>query len=130
MPESPPSRCPHCGQLYKGRCVCTTSSGGAKTRSWSGTSGTKAHNPRWQAIRSLRLKRDPYCVGLDDDLGCGQKATEVDHLDGVDYDDDSGLGRSWLNIANTRSLCTSCHRTRTGRQGAAAKRPVPYGADS
>jgi hypothetical protein len=43
-------------------------------------------------------------MGLDDDLGCGQKATEVDHLYGVDYDDDSGLGRSWLNIANTRSL--------------------------
>jgi hypothetical protein len=124
VPSSPPSRCAHCGQLFKGRCSCTTWSGGAATRSWS---GGKTHSARWQAIRALRLARDPYCVGLDDDLGCGQKAVEVDHLDGVDYDDNTGQGRSWLNVQMTRSLCTSCHRTRTGRQGAAAKQSRDYG---
>jgi hypothetical protein len=123
MPESPPSRCSRCGQLYKGRCDCTTWSGGATTRSWS---REKAHNPRWQAIRRLRLNLTPFCEGIDDDLGCGQVATEVDHLDGTDYDDDTGTGRSWLSISMTRSLCTACHRSRTGRQGAAAKQGEPW----
>jgi hypothetical protein len=44
------------------------------------------------------LHLDPFCCE------CGLIATEVDHLDGTDYPDHSGEGKSWLNIHMARSI--------------------------
>lgn len=116
MPESPPSRCAHCGSLYTGRrCECQTWTGGKRTRSWS--NGTRTNDRRWLWIRALRLVMDPMCCEIE----CNEPATEVDHIDGTDYGDHSGVGASWLAISMTRSMCSPHHRSRTGRQGAAAR---------
>lgn len=80
-----------------------------------------SNDPRWRKVRADRLSIEPEC------RNCGQPAEVADHLDGTDYTDDSGTGPSWLNINMTRSLCASCHTSRTDQQGAAARRAMPYG---
>jgi hypothetical protein len=112
MPHSPPSRCSGCGALLaRGeRCQACNWVG-----SRYGRGGPSTSDPRWRRLRSQRLHLDPFCVE------CGQIADQVDHVDGTDYDNDSGTGLSWLSIEMTRSLCTPCHRSRTGKQGAAAR---------
>lgn len=70
----------------------------------------------WNRVRELILGGSPYCAM------CGLLATEVDHLDGADYRDDSAVGVSWLNPDMCRSLCRQCHRARTSRQGNLASR--------
>ena len=115
MPMFPPRRCGRCGQLCKGKCPrCDSWSGRDQTKNWSRTK-TKANDVRWRRVRSQRLAEDPWC-----EL-CSAIADTVDHLDGADYEDDSGLGASWLNIDMTRSLCTPCHRKRTAEQGRRAQ---------
>jgi hypothetical protein len=46
-------------------------------------------------VRAGRLRIDAHCYV------CGESANQVDHLDGTDYEDDSGRGNSWLNIYMT-----------------------------
>jgi hypothetical protein len=121
MPTSPPTRCTSCKGLIPrgGRCEnpdCAWRYSAYK-RNMISTS-----DPRWQAVRHLRLNISPYCEGLDPELGCGQVATDVDHVDGTDYSDHSGTGRSWLSIHMTRSLCSEHHRTRTAQQSATSRR--------
>jgi hypothetical protein len=118
MPESPPTRCTSCGKfLYHGeKCSDCNWTGSRYNRG-----PAKINDPRWRALRKQRLALNPFCCE------CGLIATEVDHLDGTDYQDDSGVGRSWLSITMTRSMCTDCHHSRTGRQGAAAKQSRDYG---
>lgn len=115
MPMFPPRRCARCGQLCKGKCPrCDTWSGRGSSKSYS-RSRARSSDKRWRSVRAQRLAEDPYCAM------CGALADTVDHLDGTDYEDDSYLGSSWLNIDMTRSLCTPCHRKRTAAQGRRAQ---------
>src|SRR5512133_3542835 len=98
MPESPPRRCPLCARLVKGRCP-TCDGWARRTSSWP----TSANDPRWRKVRARRLRIEPNC------RTCGNPATQVDHLDGTDYQDDNPRHlASWLNLAMTRSLCGTC----------------------
>ena len=76
-------------------------------------------------MRRLVLDEMPLCVAVirDDRFTvCGAVATTVDHIDGTDYTDDSGEGRSWLNPAMCRPMCRDCHAKRTSKQGNEAKK--------
>jgi hypothetical protein len=110
MSESPPRRCTTCGRLVKGRCSVCDKAWARKPASWLGS----ANDRRWRKVRKLRLARNPSCCG------CGAPASQVDHLDDTGYKDNTSTGNSWLNVAMTRSLCTTCHARRSARQSAAA----------
>jgi|SRR5215203_2851467 hypothetical protein len=121
MPYSPPTRCPKCLETYKGkRCPhCNPYEGSTYKRD------RRDKDPRWQALRRERLRRDRYCTWpMSDGLICAEPATHVDHTDSSDRTDDSGIGNSWLNIDNTRSLCADHHNKRTAQQGRDAQRSV------
>jgi hypothetical protein len=84
----------------------------------------KTNDPRWLKIRAERLRIDPFCVATSSSDGemCAEFATEVDHLDGADKSDDSGIAPSWLALDMTRSLCSHHHRVRTAEQSAMSRR--------
>lgn len=75
---------------------------------WAGST-RRARLPRdWPAIRQRILKRDQRRCTWP---GCGQPATDVDHIvAGDDHTD-----------ANLTSLCDPHHRAKSGREGAAAR---------
>lgn len=57
---------------------------------------------RWVRVRNRKLRQQPACER------CGKPATDVHHIDG------QGLtGPDRYNIANTESLCHSCHAKET-----------------
>jgi 5-methylcytosine-specific restriction enzyme A len=66
----------------------------------------RGYGRRWRKIRAAKLARDPLCEDHEA-LGEVVEATEVDHVDG-----DVG------NVAycNLRSLCKSCHSSKTVRE--------------
>jgi 5-methylcytosine-specific restriction protein A len=112
MPTAAPHRCPRCKKLVRGKCPTCSPAWSRKPASWKRGGSTR----RWRGVRAERLRIEPLC------RFCGVAATIADHLDGTDYDDDSGHGRSWLNLDMTRSLCGRCHGTRTSEQGQQARR--------
>ena len=63
--------------------------------------------PNWQYLRKQTFIRDNYKCVL-----CGAPATDCDHIG----------NKHNHEITNLRSLCTQCHRKRTGKQGGSAKR--------
>ena len=112
MPQSAPRRCARCRQLCRGKCPrCDSWSGKGKTRSWSASGSARTSDARWLVLRGWQLREDPWCEI------CGAIASQVDHLDGTDYLDHSGHGRSWLSPDTVRSLCAPCHARRTAEQG-------------
>lgn len=127
MPYDPPTRCPRCGKQYKavrgrGRssrrgCPFCTGWGGrrqdeANRVGWGRIYSTPALKRAWKYLRLHILASQPICVMCQK-----AAATHVDHKDGTNYRDDSGQGYSWLNPQMCRSLCASCHRSRTSQQG-------------
>lgn len=114
MPTATPRLCNRCQQIVTGTCPHCTS--GWDTRpprdSWgAGPGRAKTGHRKWRALRTKLLDEDPYCAT------CGAPANQVDHLPGTDYEDSSGYGRSWLNPAMTRPMCTPCHRRKTSQDG-------------
>lgn len=81
---------------------------------WGPKSGRTSPLPKmWKAIRGNVLRRDGYqCTHLREDTGlrCGERATDVDHID--DPDDHSHK--------NLRSLCGWHHNQKTAAQGGTA----------
>ena len=114
MPSKPPTRCGRCRKLYTGS-KCPNHAWETPGPGWLGRS---TRDPRWLGVRALRLELNPMCQWP----GCRDLADEVDHVDGTNYEDDSGEGRSWLNLETTRSLCRDHHRKRTSAQGNEAQR--------
>lgn len=114
MPNKPPTRCGRCHKTYRGS-KCPHHAWENPGQGWRGRSTA---DPRWRGVRAWRLELNPLCQWP----GCSDLADEVDHLDGTDYDDDSGEGASWLNLDQTRSLCRGHHRERTSQQGNEAQR--------
>ncbi len=114
MPTMPPTRCPRCKQLFTGK-KCPNHNWERATTSWK---RANRHSPLWRGLRAWRLEQNPVCQWP----GCTDLASQVDHLDGTDYEDNSGEGASWLNPDMTRSLCQPHHAKRTSAQGNAAQR--------
>lgn len=100
MALSAPRRCRTCRQLVRGKCETCDAAWIRKPQSWSG-GGTR----RWRAVRAQRLAVEPLC------RFCGALADTVDHIDGTDYESQR------YDLDMTRSLCASCHATRTAAQG-------------
>jgi 5-methylcytosine-specific restriction enzyme A len=77
-----------------------------------GLRGQPGYGSAWRRVRATVLERDGYRCQV-----CGRPATDVDHIvrRRAGGTDDS---------ANLRSLCSSCHHTRTSSDGgqATAKR--------
>jgi 5-methylcytosine-specific restriction enzyme A len=75
---------------------------------WAGSTRRRRLPPGWARLRRRILHRDPTCTE------CGQRpSTEVDHLEAGDNHDPSNL----------RGICTPCHRTKSSREGHAARNP-------
>jgi 5-methylcytosine-specific restriction enzyme A len=86
--------------------------GHAEREPWSGTTRRASLPANWRTIRRQILDRDEWqCTDVTTGQRCTERATEVDHIG--DRDDHSP--------ANLRALCTPHHRSRSGRQGAAAR---------
>ncbi len=65
----------------------------------------RTNSKEWRAIREQQLRRQPLCEDCLDE-GRTEAADTVDHRD----------GNSWNNAtSNLRSLCRSCHSSKTAR---------------
>lgn len=111
MPRSPGSLCPHCGTVYKGRCP-KCSSGWANGRRGKAWAPGRGGDPQWDRVRRDQLDAHPVCQWPS---GCPELATQVDHVDGTDYETER------YDRTKLRSLCTDHHRLRTTMQGNAAQ---------
>lgn len=63
----------------------------------------KIYGPDWRKIRKAFLAANPMCV-----CGCGQRATQVDHI--VSVRERPDLRLVWSNL---RAMSASCHSRRT-----------------
>jgi 5-methylcytosine-specific restriction enzyme A len=67
----------------------------------------------WRKLRDAYIARHPWCEWP----GCGSASAEVDHIVQVKLDPTRRL-----DPTNLRALCLRHHRSRTGRDGARAKK--------
>lgn len=80
-----------------------------------GSAAERGYDKDWFRLRHHFLKANPVCC-----CGCGQPATEVDHIKSVHERPDLRL--VWSNL---RAMAKACHSQRTARdQGFARKRMV------
>lgn len=110
MPSLPsrPCRKAGCPALVKGGGYCPAHEHVERDRVWGegkGGDATPYQDARWRGLRAAFLKQHPSCAM------CGGKAVHVDHIVAVYLRPDLRL--EWANL---RSLCVSCHSTRTRRQ--------------
>jgi 5-methylcytosine-specific restriction enzyme A len=73
-----------------------------------------AYGAAWQRVRVQALERDGYVCQLRYP-NCLGRASQVDHI----VQPEAGGTNA---LTNLRAVCRKCHATRTGRQGAFAKR--------
>jgi 5-methylcytosine-specific restriction endonuclease McrA len=78
---------------------------------WNGSDRRSRLPADWPKIRTRILRRDMHrCTHITNGIRCNKPATEVDHIRrGDDHSE-----------RNLRSLCSECHATKSGREGAAA----------
>lgn len=69
------------------------------------TAAARGYDRKWQATRAAYLNTHPMCED-----GCGQPATDVDHIDGLGPN--GPHGHDWSNL---RALAHACHGRRTAR---------------
>lgn len=82
--------------------------GGHEPEPWAGSTRHATLPAGWSSrIVPRILRRDPICS-----ICHAAPSAEVDHIDDPDDHDD----------ANLQGLCTRCHREKTQRQAAAARR--------
>lgn len=67
----------------------------------------RGYDRRWERTRAAYLREHPIC---EDEAGCIEPATEVDHLD--DLGPLGPRGHDWDNL---RARCKPCHSRRTAR---------------
>lgn len=70
------------------------------------SSTKRGYDGVWAKLRALFLKLNPLCSAP----GCGEKATDVDHIEDVRSRPDLRL--VWSNL---RSFCHACHSRRTAK---------------
>ena len=110
MPRSTARQCPRCRKIIRGKCP-TCSIGWAEHSSDKWKDGTYS-KARWTKTRRAYLAANPTCSWPD----CPNLATEVDHIDGTDYNTQR------YNWAYLRGLCQDHHRQRTTAQSNASRR--------
>ncbi|WP_162673076.1 HNH endonuclease [Gemmata massiliana] len=81
-----------------------------------GTRHERGYTARWSKVSKLYLQQHPTCV-LCAERGRIEAATCVDHIDGL-----GPLGPRGYDETNFRSLCTSCHNSRSARDRHAKNR--------
>jgi len=67
---------------------------------------------RWTDLRKRVLREEPICA----EPGCSAKSTSADHI--VSLAD----GGEPFERSNLRGMCRACHKRRSSRQGAAARK--------
>lgn len=67
----------------------------------------RGYGSKWRRFRKTFLREHPIC---QDEAGCIQPATDVDHIDGL-----GPLGPLGFDPANCRALCGLHHKQRTAR---------------
>lgn len=82
--------------VYRGRCQRHSRQRERVTHRNKSIYNTK----RWKMLRRRRLFLDPLCK-------CGVIATDVDHITPIEE------GGEPYDLANTQSLCASCHGKKT-----------------
>lgn len=70
-------------------------------------SRARGYDSRWERTRAAYLRLHPWC---EDEAGCIERATDVDHVDGL-----GPTGPSGHDPENLRALCHSHHSRRTAR---------------
>lgn len=93
-----------CGNqaTYRGRCAeCNA----ANQRTIKRAAPSVYRSKRWRTLRKYLLSRNPLCA-----CGCGQLATDVDHIKAIEDG-----GAVWDN-ANLQCLAHSCHARKTRRE--------------
>lgn len=74
---------------------------------WAGSTRRQRLPSNWEKLRRFVLQRDPVCKLCDQRL-----STEVDHIErGDDH-----------NVDNLQGVCSPCHRDKTLREAAEARR--------
>lgn len=67
----------------------------------------RGYDNQWRKTRKQFLRMHPIC---QDERGCIEPATDVDHIDGL-----GPKGPLGHDFSNLRALCHSCHSKRTAR---------------
>jgi len=71
-----------------------------------GSAASRGYGHRWRKVRTAFLAQHPACV----EPGCGQPATDVDHIKA--HRGDQKLMWDWNNL---QSLCHAHHSAKTAR---------------
>jgi 5-methylcytosine-specific restriction endonuclease McrA len=105
MPSTPPRPCSNnfCNNLVTSDKPCPTH----KVTAWQGSTRRERLPNQWHNIRKAILKRDKNVCYV-----CGKFGNEVDHIiPGDNHSND-----------NLATICTKCHRSKSGREGGSKKR--------
>jgi len=79
--------------------------------SWSSNGETRYNTRRWKRARLAFLRRNPACVHCQG-RGVMKAANVVDHII------PASTGHDFWDQDNWQPLCSSCHNSKTGREGA------------
>ena len=73
----------------------------------------KVNQSKWRRVRAYAIRRDKAC------RRCGATQNlEADHIRPLHK------GGKPYELSNVQTLCRTCHRRRTGKQGAAARKAL------
>lgn len=121
MPERPKVPCKRagCPKLVRPPArFCQDHAALASKRSWARNRGRSAssrgYGARWRKLRRYKLNLTPLCEECKR-RGVVKTATTVDHVKPKSEGGDDSL-------ENLQSLCDACHATKTGKEGARARR--------
>lgn len=67
----------------------------------------RGYGKQWRKTRAAYLRAHPIC---EDESGCIERASDVDHIDGK-----GPLGPRGHDFENLRALCSHHHKQRTAR---------------
>ena len=74
---------------------------------------------RWQRLRRLKLRTNPLCEACLKDYQRLEPATAVDHIAPI-----STGGEAYPALGELRSLCASCHNTKTRAEQLGTTAPI------
>lgn len=100
-------RCPELTADPSGKCERHLAEARKASDAKRPNSAARGYDERWRKTRAAYLQRYPTC---QDPSGCTEKATDVDHIDGL-----GPAGPQGHDWANLRGLCKAHHSKRTAR---------------
>lgn len=99
---------PGCATLSEGtRCEAHRKARRRRSERGRPSAAARGYDQRWRRFRARFLREHPVC---QDEAGCIQPATDVDHIDGLGPNGPRGF-----DSANCRALCSHHHKQRTAR---------------